>query len=287
MPLLRTFPGFSARPAMKKSSNLIPPSISSRGSATLLAIAAALSASLSPARAAWETVVDGSSLASQSAFTNYWSYDYPWGSDHNGSARMNAANVSVADGIVTVSSRLANTDEGHSSSPPHLRIRYESGTFYLKQTITISPQFPVWDFSGQFRVPTQNGTWPAFWITGAHSWPPESDFMEFKGTSSCHQNTYDGAWQAQITPVPAADTSWHTYRVLATLQNSTNVSFRYYIDDTLESTQIANTFVDHPCWLIIDYQMEGDSGSPGPNEPRQFCIKNIVVKRETSSALAR
>src|SRR3954471_5031683 len=35
----------------------------------------------------WETVIDGS-LASYSTLEAAWNYRYPWGSDHNGSARM-------------------------------------------------------------------------------------------------------------------------------------------------------------------------------------------------------
>ncbi len=194
---------------------------------------------------------------------------------------MDQTNVTIMDGVVTLTSSPVDSDEGNSGASPHLKIRYRSGTFYLKEKITICPAYPVWDFSGQFKVPTETGTWPAFWITGAKTWPPESDFMEFKGTAECHQNTYDGRWQAKITPVPHADTVWHTYRTIATLENSTNVGFQYFIDGVLESEQTADTFVSSPCWLIIDYQMEGDSGSPGPNQVTRFAMTNIVVRRKS------
>jgi tetratricopeptide (TPR) repeat protein len=36
----------------------------------------------------WETVLDGATFNSYSAFEAAWNYLYPWGSDHNGSARM-------------------------------------------------------------------------------------------------------------------------------------------------------------------------------------------------------
>ncbi|MGH7951897.1 MAG: RICIN domain-containing protein, partial [Limisphaerales bacterium] len=156
---------------------------------------------------------------------------------------------------------------------------YNSGTFYLKQQITINRQYPVWDISGQFKVPAQKGCWPAFWMTGANSWPPESDFMEFKGSTGCNQNTYNGSWQGKITTVSTASTAWHTYRVVACLENSTNVDFHYYIDGVMESEQTTTTFVGSPCWLIIDYQMEGSSGSPGPSYTTYAYVTNIVVKR--------
>jgi len=236
-----------------------------------------------PSTATWETLLDGASFNSPGDFTNQWNYNYPWGPDHNGSARMNPTNVSVLNGLVILTSSPTNEYEGISSEPPHLIIRYNSGTFYLRKQITIDRQYPIWDISGQFKVPTRAGTWPAFWLTGANSWPPESDIMEFKGSTGCNQNTYDGRWQGKITPVPGAEAVWHTYRLVATLENSTNVNFRYYIDGGLETEQTAPTFVGSPCWLIIDYQMEGASGSPGPSFATRCYVTNIVVKRECAA----
>ena len=200
---------------------------------------------------------------------------------------MNATNVTVSGGMVTLTSSLTNTYEGTSSESPHLIIRYNSGTFYLNHQITISAQYPVWDISGQFKVPTQTGTWPAFWMTGVNSWPPESDFMEFKGNSNCWQNTYNGSWQTSETTVASAGTAWHTYRLVAILENSTNVDFHYFIDGNLMSEQTANTFVGSPCWLIVDYQMEGSSGSPGsgPIATTFTYVTNIVVKYEDVSGV--
>jgi len=239
-----------------------------------------LSVSNSQPNAVWETLVDGSSFGTAGAFRNKWAYNYPWGTDHNGSARMDQTNVVVAGGVVTLTSSPTKADEGVSSSSPHLPVRYNSGTIYLKQQITISPQFPIWDIAGQFKAPTHKGTWPAFWMTGVNSWPPESDFMEFKGSSGCNQNTYDGKWQGRITAVSGAEASWHSYRMVATLEDSKNVDFRYFIDGIMETEQVATTFVSSPCWLIIDYQMEGSSGAPGPGTSTCFLMKNIVVKRE-------
>jgi hypothetical protein len=233
--------------------------------------------------AVWQTVVDGSSFSSTTAFQANWDYNYPWGTDHNGSARMNATNTVVSGGMVTMTSSLTNVYEGTSSESPYLTIRYNSGTFYLKQQITVDSEFPIWDISGQFKVPTQTGTWPAFWMTGANSWPPESDFAEFKGSDGCNQNTYDGSWQTSTTPVSTANTAWHTYRMVACLENSTNVDFHYYIDGVMKSEQTAYTFVGSPCWLIVDYQMEGSSGTPGPSATTFYYASNIVVKRLVTS----
>jgi len=241
-------------------------------------------AGLGSAHAVWETLVDGTSFNSSNSFEAVWSYNYPWGEDHNGTAHMESTNIVVTTGMVTMVSTPTNSYQGNSSKDPFLPIRYNSATFYLKQKITISAQFPILDVSGEFQVPSQRGTWPAFWLTGANSWPPESDIMEFKGNATCWQNTYTGSWQETLTPVPSPD-NWHHYRVVATLINTTNVDLHYYIDGVLKAMHTAATFVGKSNWLIIDLQMEGASGSPGPVNGTSMRARNIIVKRENVSGV--
>jgi galactan endo-beta-1,3-galactanase len=241
---------------------------------------ALLFVAIRPACATWVNVVNGTSFNSAAAFSAKWNYDYPWGTNHNGSAVMNATNIAIANGMITITSSLTNHYEGVSTASPYLTIRYNSGTFYLNSDVTVSAQYPMWDISGQFKVPTVTGTWPAFWMTGVNSWPPESDFMEFKGCDCCGGNTYDGSWQTQVTTVSTASTAWHTYRLVAQLENSTNVDFHYYIDGVMEAEQTATTFVDAPCYVIVDFQMEGSSGSPGPSSNTYTYVSNIVINCE-------
>jgi hypothetical protein len=48
----------------------------------------------------------------------------------------------------------------------------------------------------------------------------------------------------------------------------------------MEAEQTATTFNNSPCWVIVDYQMEGSSGSPGPSYTTYTYVSNIVVYRE-------
>ena len=245
------------------------------------------------AYAVWETVVDGSSFNDTAALTTAWNYAYPapWGTDHNGSARMFTTNVVVDKGVVTVSSwpLPPAVTEGASSQPPYCAIHYHSGAFYLKQPITICSRYPVWDISVQTKTPSVTGTWPCVWINGVNSWPPESDIMEFRGSSTVWQNTYNGVWQRAGTAISDPGGSWHTYRLVASLEDSTHVDFHYYVDGNMMSGQTSTTFVGVPCWLIVDFQMEGGSGwdagsgSPGPATPQFFFLANLVAKRENLS----
>ena len=225
--------------------------------------------------AVWETVIDASSLASYSAFESKWSYLYPWGSDHNGSARMvgsswDHSHIYLNGGVLSCKSTKVS---GLGN------IHYYSGTIYAKKQVLVTDQYPNWEVRGDFQCESQRGTWPAFWLTGASSWPPESDIMEFKGNTNCWQNTFRTSSDvtSTITAVSSPG-SWHTYRVWIQKIDATNLQIHYYIDGVWKAQHTAN-FVGKPMWIILDYQMEGSSGSPGPNATTYMNAKNLYVGR--------
>lgn len=228
-------------------------------------------------------LLDSTSFSSQAKFESLWNMFYPWGTDHNGSARMYKEQVSITPGgVLQISANRSEANEGKSSADPKLRIQYHSGAIHLKETITVSNTKPRWIISGDFQVPSNTGTWPAFWITGATTWPPESDIMEFKGTDTTWQNTATGpdwkhlAWQNKLTEV-ANPHQWHNYKIEMKKTSATDLSIEYYIDNVKMDTHTAN-FVDKPFWLIINMQMEGDSGT-APKSLKRAVMKgrNIYV----------
>ena len=162
--------------------------------------AALLSTALfsSPVSAVWETVIDGDSFNNYSEFESTWNYLYPWGSDHNGTARMYGSSsdhnhISLSGGVLTLKASSINWDEGNSSADPYLPIRYHSGAVHAKHKVLINDNYPNYELEARIQAPSARGTWPAFWLTGANSWPPESDIMEFKGSNVNWQNTYTGS----------------------------------------------------------------------------------------------
>ena len=113
----------------------------------------------------------------------------------------------------------------YSSASPYLKIKYHSGAIHAKENILINDQYPNYEIRGEFQVPTDVGTWPAFWLTGAWSWPPESDIMEFKGSSVNWQNTFRTSSDVStITTSVSNAGSWHQYRVWITKVSSTDVN---------------------------------------------------------------
>jgi galactan endo-beta-1,3-galactanase len=237
------------------------------------------------ARAAtWQTLVDGSSFADRARLTAEWNFRYPWGSDHNGTARMYASATDnryvylPSPGVLRIKATRLATPEGTSSKDPYLPIRYHSGAVHAKDQIVVSDRYPNYEVRGEFQAPSARGTWPAFWLTGANSWPPESDILEFKGDARNWFNTYTGSWQSTVVTVPSPG-SWHEYRIWMTKVSATDVDIHYYLDGTWKAVHRAANFVGRPMWLIINLQMEGSSGGSGPAGDTFYSARNVYIGR--------
>ncbi|HJT74536.1 MAG TPA: hypothetical protein VJ720_10965 [Chitinophaga sp.] len=236
------------------------------------------------AASTWETVIDGSTFADYTAFEAAWNYLYPWGSDHNGTARMYGSStdhnhIYLSNNVLTIKATKITWNEGNSSADPYLPIRYHSGAINAKTHVLVNDQFPNWEVKCDFQVPTVTGSWPAFWLTGVNSWPPESDIMEFKGNATNWQNTFRTSSDVSSTLTTVSSPgSWHTYRAWITKVSATNVDIHYYIDGVWKAVHNAN-FVGKPLYIIINMQMEGSSGSPGPTADTYLNARNIYVGR--------
>lgn len=233
--------------------------------------------------------LDSTSFNNKAKFEAKWNMLYPWGSDHNGSARMLAENVSLqTGGVLQIKAEWTNWFwEGYSTADPKLRITFHSGAIHAKDQIKVSSELPYWEISGDFKAPVTPSSWPAFWITGASSWPPEIDVLEFKGTSSTLQNTVTGpawnqtVWTSVLTSIPDAATTWHNYKLTMEKVSNTDVLVKMYIDGSLKTTATKD-FVGKPFWLIMNMQMEGASGTTNDNSvvrttPQYFQGRNIYV----------
>jgi beta-glucanase (GH16 family) len=233
----------------------------------------------------WETVLDSNSFTDYTRFEKEWNYLYPWGKDHNGSARMYAGPsdhryVSLDRKILHIKAVHITGDEGKSKHDPYLNIKYHSAAIHAKHTVMVSEQYPLYEVSGYFKAPVAKGTWPAFWLTAVNGWPPESDILEFKGDSINWQNTFIVPSEANTTKVavPDAATTWHHYKAVLKKVNATEIDIHYYLDHKLTGVHRCN-FMNKPMWIIINLQMEGSSGGPGPVGETNYYIKEVLVKR--------
>jgi galactan endo-beta-1,3-galactanase len=237
--------------------------------------------------ATWETLIDGTSFRDRAALVAEWNFRYPWGSDHNGTARMYAGatdNSHVylpSSGVLTIKASRISGSEGNSSSSPYLPIHYHSGAIHAKDQIVVNDQFPSYEVRGEFQAPSAAGTWPAFWLTGVSSWPPESDILEFKGDTRNWFNTYknaSGGWSSNPVTISAPG-SWHEYRAWITKVNATDVDIHYYVDGVWKAVHRGANFVNRPMWVIINLQMEGSSGGSGPSGDTYYSARNVFIGR--------
>ena len=200
-------------------------------------------------------LISSSCFDSQTSLESYFSYNYPWGTTHNGAARM-ASQYSVAEGGTLT---LTSTYTGASD------YAYNSGTVFAKQNFKVTSGGGL-DFSAQFMATTIKGTWPAFWLTAVASWPPEIDIAEWKGDGNIFFNTFNTSSQIAADPIPYPNPQqWHSvFCSLRDAGNGADVTVDFWLDGTHVTTQWGKSYLNRDFFLIIDLQMEGGSGSPGP-----------------------
>ncbi|KIY70840.1 glycoside hydrolase family 16 protein [Cylindrobasidium torrendii FP15055 ss-10] len=225
------------------------------------------------------TVIPSDSFNS---FGTYWNNFYPWGTDHNGSGRMAASQIKTGSGTLTlVASPTSNPSPPTSSADPHLAIKYASGAVHAKEQITVTDA-NSYSVYGEFSAPTAVGTWPAFWLTAVSGWPPEVDIGEWKGTAENWYNTFNTSSVVATTRVAwPTDLSFHSLEARLTAAGS-DVKIDFYMDDTFKATQYGKGFAGAAMWLIINLQMEGSSGSPGPTGETTYQARNVKVTRSGS-----
>ncbi|KAI0482068.1 concanavalin A-like lectin/glucanase domain-containing protein [Xylariaceae sp. FL0804] len=200
-----------------------------------------------------------------SDFDAYWSPLYPWGDSHNGGALMNESQISTSDGVLTLTATPVSGEPDVESGGEEIAIDYLSGTVYAQQTFTVETG-GGFDFSGEFMATTTYGTWPAFWLTAVSGWPPEIDMAEWKGDGDISFNTFNTSSEVATDDVAYDDPDdWHTVLCEIRDVDGSTVSATFYLDGVEQTTQYGSDYVGAALYLIIDLQMEGSSGSPGPD----------------------
>ncbi|PRX67679.1 glycosyl hydrolase family 16 [Nonomuraea fuscirosea] len=261
----------------------------------------------------WENLIEKSSFSSWTNFTKEWNLLYPWDGDpdtHNGAALMQASQVSLSGGVLTLTATRLSAPAGESAHAPHAPLWYRSGAIHAKEQIVVDDEFPEYDIEGEFRTQTGLGVWPAFWTTGTEpNWPPESDILEYVGDSTNLFNTWnktssgdpgetqDGDAFVTRAPVPVADPyqAFRKYRVWL-YKDGPDVMCDYYLGTTggqLEwvATHRGKGWAGVPQYLIINLQMgswasdldgpddEDWPAQPGPAGDTYFHARNVWMGR--------
>jgi beta-glucanase (GH16 family) len=197
----------------------------------------------------FEDNFDGTSLN-----TSKWLSQLPWTRDYKGDAYMRDENVTVNNGLLTITAK-AESYSGHSFtsgaiSTGYSKFRYKYG--YAE---------------ARLKLPGARGSWSNFWML-TDGWPPEFDVVEYPldsvsgsnnqryryftnihyGTSSSNMGTH---WTSDLSG------GFHTYAL-----DWRPWYVAYYLDNSyvrsLNDFQPSNDFGS--MYMIFDYYVGGDWG---------------------------
>ncbi|KAL0943441.1 glycoside hydrolase family 16 protein [Colletotrichum truncatum] len=216
--------------------------------AALLFSSALLVADVAPVSGV-QTIIPKTSFDSQSTFDTYWKPYYPWGTDHNGSARMNKTNIQVSNGVLTLTAKKVTGQPPASHGGKKIAINYFSGAVYAKHPFNVTSG-GGYDYSAELKATTTRGTWPAFWLTAVHGWPPEIDMAEWKGSGKISFNTFNTSSVVAAKDVDYPDPgSFHKINVQTRDLNGKDVQIKFYMDGKLVATQTGAGYTGKPMWL--------------------------------------
>ena len=221
---------------------------------------------LLPICSAVTTLIPTTVFDTTSNLEQYFTYNYPWGGNtHNGGARMDKAHVSISSsGTLTITAQPVKGQPPATHGGKQIAINYLSGAVGAKQHFTV-PKGGGLIFSGSFQATTTKGTWPAFWLTAVNGWPPEVDMAEWKGSGKISFNTFNTSsvlgWKDVAYSNPG---QFHDIRCQLKDMNGKDVQVKYWMNGVEVTTHYGKDYTEKPLYLVINLQMEGSSGSPGP-----------------------
>lgn len=194
-------------------------------------------------------MIPATSFDSQTDYDASWSDLYPWGSDHNGGARMTSSHINISSGILTLTASPASGEKPASSGGKSIPIHYLSGTVHAKQHFNVS-RTGGYDFSAEFKATTTKGTWPAFWLTAVDGWPPEIDMAEWKGTGRVSFNTFNTSSEVEARDVTYNDQSeWHSFKTEVRDENGKDLAITFYMNGQEITRQVGKGFLGKPMYL--------------------------------------
>ncbi len=222
---------------------------------------------------------DGNSLN-----TDVWAYSYPWADHHNYSAVVRKSQVEVKNGkLVLTAKRVADDDwikddkgeTGYTDNIGEKKWRkYSHITGVVHLPFSKYPLSGNLYMEGRFKMPDKSGFWPAFWLNGNNSWPPEIDIFEYLSNTpekiyvgihrqdSSRENGDGGAGWWIDRSASFFQQEFHTYAL-----DWGDTYINYYIDDILVKSIEDQAYINNQknMYLILNLGVGGWAEEPTDN----------------------
>jgi len=178
---------------------------------------------------------------------------------------MDKAHVSISSpGVLTITAQHVTGQPPATHGGKQIPINYLSGAVGAKQKFTVVKGGGL-VFSASVQATTAKGTWPAFWLTAVQSWPPEIDMAEWKGSGKISFNTFNTSSSASTKDIAYPDPGeWHDVKCQVRDNGGGVAQVKYWLDGREVTTHYGRGYVGKEMYLVVNLQMEGSSGSPGP-----------------------
>lgn len=171
-------------------------------------------------------------------------------------------NLTVADGLLTITARLEDYKVGTASW------RYTSA----KVSTQNKKDFKYGKIEARIKLPHGAGTWPAFWTLGYGGWPScgENDICEYQGSqpnqfqSNIHTKDYNGTNGTNKHLVKAWPNVADSFHVFTIEWDSLKIKYffdgaQYWTFSSLSVTPVNYPFVN-PNYLILNLAIGGTMG---------------------------
>jgi len=223
----------------------------------------------------WEMVFDDEFEGSSLDKTK-WNPTYNWGHTHNHRAYCVEENVSVSNGCLVLkgeAKRHPQAPSTCSSGGKTYSLDYTSGAIDTRGHFDVKQGY----IEGRFKMPSQLGTWSAFWML-QDGWPPEIDIFEVPHARTDHHyylhytNTtwyaeHGDAWDHEasfggVHKGPDKSADFHTYGL-----GWTETTMSFYFDDNLVASYSRPSEISQTkaMYIIINLAIGGwatDNGNP-------------------------
>lgn len=231
---------------------------------------------------------DFNSLSLNNGKTGTWDAKFPWAPTQGGTLSTNGElewyvnpayaptssvdPFSVSNGVLTISAE---------KTPAAIKSQV-NGYNYTSGMLTTASTFSqtYGYFEMRAEMPTNQGTWPAFWLLPeSGAWPPELDVAEMTGGNpNIVQTTVHSDATGQQTKtgmnvqVPSTD-GFHTYGVLWRPDTIT-----WYFDNTAIFQAATPADMHDPMYMLVNLAVGGIAGTPTDGLPNGAEMKIDYIK---------